>query len=224
MTFDGLRACGVPEHLLDRLPIEFRQGMQRRCGVLGDVQANHPRRWALPLLNWPAAVDQPAQPAPAHAPGVPLEAVHALLHLRVVATSEQALGADVKARFARLGAGVRPLSVQWLRRKFENGNAVDHFGYADGASDPKFAPDGAFFFPNQVHLGEALVGHANAADARPELRADIAPLLQDASYLVVRKLRQNVEAFDVAVAARRSREGQADGPLARWQAADRRRH
>ena len=202
LTFEGLRACGVPEGVLDRLPIEFKQGMQRRAGVLGDVQANHPRRWALPALNWPAAVDDPAWAAPADVPGLPLEAVHALLHVRVIDTSEAVLGKELKARFAELGEGVRPLSVQWLRRKFVDGNTVvDHFGYSDGHSDPVFGPDNAFFFPNQVHLGEALVGHANAADAKPALGSDLGPLLQDASYLVVRKLRQDVEAFDAAVAA-----------------------
>ncbi|WP_077002343.1 Dyp-type peroxidase domain-containing protein [Variovorax sp. KK3] len=202
LSLEGLRACGVPERVLDRLPIEFRQGMQRRAGVLGDVQANHPRRWALPVANWPAAVDHPDLPPPPGAPNVPLEAVHALLHVRVFATSEQKLGDELKVRFARLGTGVRPLSVQWLRRQFDNiNNPVDHFGYSDGHSDPVFAPDNAFFFPNQVHVGEALVGHANAADASPQLGPELAPLLQDASYLVVRKLRQDVAAFDAAVAA-----------------------
>ena len=210
LTFEGLRACGVPEHVLDGLPIEFRQGMQRRAGVLGDLQANHPRRWSLPLLNWPAAVENPAVSALPDAPSVPLEAVHALLHVRVIETSEADLGKELKARFDKLGPGVRPLSVQWLRRNLGQGHAVDHFGYADGASDPRFGPDEAFLFPNQVHLGEALVGHANAADAAPVFGADIAPLLQDASYLVVRKLRQDVEAFDAAVAAAVTKDRSAD--------------
>ena len=201
LTFEGLRACGVPERVLDRLPIEFRHGMQRRAGVLGDVQANHPRRWALPVLNCPAAFD-PAVPAPLDAQGVPLEAVHALLHVRVVDISEAQLAKDLQALFSKIGKGVRPLSIQWLRRNFDaSGSTIDHFGYADGSSDPVFGPDDAFFFPNQVHVGEALVGHANAADALPELGADLAPLLQDASYLVVRKLRQNVEAFNAVVKA-----------------------
>lgn len=206
LTFEGLRACGVPERVLDRLPIEFRQGMQRRAGVLGDVQANHPRRWALPVPNWPAAIDDPTTPVPKDPPGVPLEAVHALLHLRAVAATEAGIGAELKRRFASLGPGVLPLSVQWLRRNFQTRDdgkvdVTDHFGYADGVSDPVFGPEGEFFFPNQVHVGEALLGHANAADPAPELGEDLAPLLQDASYLVVRKLRQDVKAFEQAVAA-----------------------
>ena len=202
LTFDGLRACGVPERLLDRLPIEFRQGMQRRAGLLGDVQANHPRRWALPALNWPDAAQKPSAPAAAGTPTVPLEAVHALLHLRVKGRTEKQIGANLIKRFAKLGAGTRPLSIQWLRRNFNKaGETVDHFGFSEVLSSPGFDPDNALFFPNQVHLGEALVGHPNAADAAPDLGADLTPLLQDASYLVVRKLRQDVVAFNAAVAA-----------------------
>jgi deferrochelatase/peroxidase EfeB len=201
LTFEGLRASGVPERVLDRLPIEFRQGMQRRAGVLGDIQGNHPRRWALPTLNWPAAIVNPAHARPANSPVVPLEAVHALLHVRASVTTEAALAADLKARFDKLAPGVRPLSVQWLRRQFRGSEVVDHFGYADGNSDPVFGPDDAFLYPNQVHLGEALLGHANAADAAPAFGAELAALLQDASYLVVRKMRQDVEAFEAAVKA-----------------------
>lgn len=202
LTFEGLRACGVAERALDKLPIEFRQGMQLRAGVLGDLHANHPRRWALPALNWPAAVDNPAAAAPPGAPAVPLEAVHALLHVRAIDINEGALGANLKVRFTKLGPGVQPLSVQWLRRNFDaQNNVVDHFGYADVHSSPVFEPDNAYFFPNQVHLGEALVGHSNAADAAPALGADLQPLLRDASYLVVRKLRQDVHAFNAAVKA-----------------------
>lgn len=202
LTFEGLRACGLPESTLARLPMEFRHGMQRRAGLLGDVQANHPRRWSLPVLNGPAALADPASPSPADAPTVPLQAVHALLHVRVLDVDAADLGAELLSRFEGLGSGVRPLSVQWLRREVDHeGEVVDHFGYRDGQSDPVFAPDNAFFFPNQVHVGEALVGHPNAADAAPALGSELTPLLQDASYLVVRKLRQNVDAFKSAVAS-----------------------
>ena len=202
LTFEGLRACGVSEQVLAQLPLEFRHGMQRRSGVLGDTGVNHPRRWSLPVLNWPAAIQDATYVAPADAQLVPLESVHALLQLRFIGQSEEQIGEELKTRFAKLNKGVRPLSVQWLRRNFkQSGEVIDHFGYADGLSDPVFGPDNAWLFPNQVHLGEALVGHANAADAKPVLGADLAALLQDSSYLVVRKLRQDVEAFNKAVAS-----------------------
>lgn len=206
LTFEGLRAAGVPETVLDQLPIEFRQGMQQRAGLLGDVHANHPRRWSLPVANWPQAVQDPDAAVAADAPAVPLGAVHALVQVRSAVLDEDAIASVLQQRFGPTeAAGVRVLSVQWLRRQFRVGRdgtpqVVDHFGYADGLSDPTFAPDDAYFFSNQVQLGEALVGHANAADAAPELGDDLQPLLQDASYLVVRKLRQDVEAFEKAVA------------------------
>lgn len=207
LTFEGLRASGVPESVLDQLPIEFRQGMQRRAGLLGDVHANHPRRWSLPVANWPQAVLKPRAATASGAPTVPLDAVHALVHLRSAGPSENEIAAVLKQRFdALLDAGLCALSVQWLRREFRKGDdgkphVVDHFGYADGGSDPTFAPDDAYFFPNQVHLGEALLGHPNAADAEPDLGTELLPLLQNASYLVVRKLRQDVDAFEAVVGA-----------------------
>jgi deferrochelatase/peroxidase EfeB len=201
LTFEGLRACGVSERVLSRLPIEFQQGMQHRAGVLGDLHTNHPRRWVLPTLNWPAAVNNPASETSPNMPAVAIESVHALLHVRVIDMSEQVLGKELKDRFETLGEGVTPLSVQWLRRNFNGGEVADHFGFRDVESDPQFGPDEAYFFPNQVHVGEALVGHANAADALPTLGNDLAPLLQDASYLVVRKLKQDVDAFKAAVEA-----------------------
>ena len=51
-THEGLRALGLGDEPLGRFPMEFRQGMEARCSVLGDLRANHPRRWRLPLRNW----------------------------------------------------------------------------------------------------------------------------------------------------------------------------
>jgi Dyp-type peroxidase family len=201
LSFEGLRACGLSERVLGRLPLEFQQGMQRRAGVLGDQQANHPRRWSLPRRNT-EALRHPRAVTPDDAARVPLEAVHALLHVRFRGVSEETVGGDLATRLAALESrGVRLLSVQWLRRRIENDQVLDHFGYADGLSDPVFGPDRKSRVKNQVHLGEALIGHPNAADAAPALGPDLAPLLRDASFLVVRKLIQDVAAFERAVQA-----------------------
>ena len=208
LTYDGLRACGVGEAVLEQLPIEFRQGMAQRAGLLGDVHGNHPRRWQLPRQNWPQAVNQPDEPDPA-APPVALEAVHALLQVRLSPKDGVDLDADLRPLIGALLTkhlgdlpGVRPLSVQWLKRLFgANRKVVEHFGYTDGQSQPEFGRQDTWFFPNQVHLGEALLGHPNAADATTVLDEDLKPLLLDGSFLVVRKLRQDVIAFERAVSA-----------------------
>ena len=207
LSFAGLRACGVGEWLLDQLPLEFRQGMAQRAGLLGDIHGNHPQRWQLPQLNWPQAVDHPDLASNPATPRVALEAVHAVIQVRLGPVGAQPrdtdlrpqIGALLRALFART-PGVKPLSVQWLRRLFNaTDDVVEHFGYTDGQSQPQFGRSDAWFFPNQVHLGEALLGHPNAAEVPPAFDVELKPLLQDGSFLVVRKLRQDVPAFEQAV-------------------------
>ena len=52
-TFNGLRTLGIPESQLATFPKEFREGMEARAGLLGDVRGNHPNNWTLPDSNWP---------------------------------------------------------------------------------------------------------------------------------------------------------------------------
>ena len=42
ITFQGLKALGVPRESLDSFPLEFRQGMAARAAELGDVGENAP--------------------------------------------------------------------------------------------------------------------------------------------------------------------------------------
>lgn len=52
-TYSGLERLGMPEDELMALPKEFREGMEDRAGLIGDVHDHHPRRWRLPDRNWP---------------------------------------------------------------------------------------------------------------------------------------------------------------------------
>ncbi len=211
-SFEGLRRCGLPDTLLDELPLEFRQGMEQRAGILGDVRGNHPRRWSLPLRNWPQAVQDPDWvAAPDHA-RITMEAVHAVVQVRMGPNAENSgPGADLRPQLAQLMLGLfakcphaRPLSVQWMQRlgtPNSKGETREHFGYLDGQSQPELAPRAdTIFYPNQVHLGETLLGYDNAADRAPDLGV-LRDLLLDGSYLVIRKLRQYPKALEAAVAA-----------------------
>ena len=211
-TAEGLRVCGLDETMLDWLPSEFRQGMDARAGLLGDLRQNHPRRWALPLRNWPQALN-PAWQAPADTAVVATSAVHLLLQLRWVAGPGQARRADGPAALANRARalldhldGVLPLSLQWMARVDAQGNPIDHFGFTDGQSQPVFSKAAAgSTYENHAALGEVLVGHANAADAEHDLpenqHAQRRRLLRDGSFLVLRKLRQNVGLLRRAVDA-----------------------
>ncbi len=78
VTMEGLRRLGVADDELAALPQEFREGMEARAGLLGDLRCNHPRNWTLPERNWPVA----GAAAPRAATRVPLSMVHLVVQLR----------------------------------------------------------------------------------------------------------------------------------------------
>ncbi|MBQ0945576.1 hypothetical protein KAK07_19710 [Ideonella sp. 4Y16] len=222
LTFEGLRACGLSAAQLESWPLEFRQGMAARAGLLGDVRGNHPRRWTLPRRN--GALDPNPDRVDAALPPLPLETVHAIVQFRARPAAGVRAGAiDALSEAIRSlsnFAGVTPLSVQWMARRMgDNGSAVDHFGYTDGQSQPVFDSDPQATAPykSQVHMGEVLVGYANAADRECDLAIrrdpDLSALMCNGSFLAVRKLRQDVAGFRRAVERAASGDSVADALL-----------
>ena len=49
LSFQGLKALGVPQASLDSFPPEFQQGMAARAKVLGDTGESSPEHWEKPL-------------------------------------------------------------------------------------------------------------------------------------------------------------------------------
>jgi len=49
LTYEGLKRLWLPPELLAKFPREFKEGMEERAGVLGDVSENHPRAWQRPF-------------------------------------------------------------------------------------------------------------------------------------------------------------------------------
>lgn len=202
LTVEGLRRLGLSEEELEQFPQEFREGMEARASQLGDVHINHPRRWRLPQPNWP----EPAAPA---SPPIDLRAVHAVLQWRVPARGQAEADAGIHdaahplherlKALASHSPGVRVLAVQPMQR-LDGDYSREHFGFADGKSDPSIEPQPAPGYRNQVHLGELLLGHDNAADRPPPKHRDPRGWLRDGSFLVVRKLRQDVARLDALVA------------------------
>lgn len=215
-TVEGLRTAGLSEEEIQSFPTEFVQGMERRASVLGDLRINHPRRWRLPLDNWAAGTAAADASDTAAGERVQLQFVHAVVQLRRIRVpaaepAEVARESLLKSLQTILGKapGVRPLSLQWLHRLHANGGTgqevVDHFGFQDSASDPVFhGKDAGGVFGNHVHLGEALVGHPNAGDAAAPRWPDASPwtrkLVQDGSFLVVRKLRTDLAVLEEVLA------------------------
>src|SRR5262245_47567857 len=49
VSFQGLKALGVPQASLDSFPEEFRQGMAARAAELGDIGESAPEKWEKPF-------------------------------------------------------------------------------------------------------------------------------------------------------------------------------
>lgn len=244
-TVEGLRQCGLDEDELDWFPEDFRQGMAARAGLLGDLRVNHPRRWRLPPMNWAdgvAATDLPEHDT--RWPRVDLAAVHAVLQVR---TGRGAVGSPTPRQRLHLALGgllagvpgLVPLSLQWMQRLQRDvaghPRSVEHFGFIDGDSQPSFSGGQAGLnYDNRAMLGEVLLGHPNHADptcpytagaARPASEvARRQALFHNGSFLVVRKLRQDLQVLagvlDGATTAGMAPNLALAKMMGRWPAAD----
>jgi len=212
-TVEGLRMAGLSDDEIRKLPEEFVQGMAMRAGILGDVRINHPQRWRLPPQNWADGVDAQDISNAVEVPRVDLAAVHAVVQVRRRATPQSTDEDTPTARAPLMEAlrklvsvhnGVVPLSLQWMHR-LRNANKVleEHFGFTEGNSEPVLTKaEAGKRYSNQIHLGELLCGYPNLADKSDfysGAAVELHPLLKDGSFLAVRKLRQDVEAFDTTV-------------------------
>lgn len=212
-TVEGLRAAGLTDDEIRELPEEFVQGMAMRAGILGDVRINHPQRWRLPVNNWADGIYAEELSDAHEAPRVDLNAVHAIVQVRRRATPESTDEDTPTARAPLMEAlkkltmvheGVIPLSLQWMHRLRNPAKVVEeHFGYTEGNSEPVLTKaEAGRRYSNQIHLGEMLCGYPNIADKTEfysGASARLHPLLKDGSFLAVRKLRQDVEAFETTV-------------------------
>ncbi|HTE84376.1 MAG TPA: Dyp-type peroxidase [Dehalococcoidia bacterium] len=179
-THSGLARLGVSQADLDAFPHEFREGMRRRGGLLGDVDESAPEKWIPPLRD---------------------HEIHGIL--LVAADHAADCDAEVRRQRKRLKSyGLKPHYTQQGKVREGDQKGHEHFGFKDGISQPGIrgvtAPNNPQD-PNQgdpgqdlIQPGEFVVGyptqHTPAAVPSPAWAAD-------GSYLVFRRLRQDVQAF-----------------------------
>jgi Dyp-type peroxidase family len=191
LTYQGLRTVGVPASLLSTFPKEFQEGMAQRAGLLGDVGSNHPNTWELLPRNWPT--DEPSD-------HIELSSVDAVLTLQAFGPSanndhewskSHPLYASVLALSDHHSKhGVHILHVQPLRRF-----AKSHFGLVDGISQPSPRRSPADSDHDSVALGELLLGYPNERNEMSSLPPDLA---HNSTFLAIRKMAQDVNAFEEA--------------------------
>lgn len=212
LTADGLRRLGLEKVALDWFPKEFREGMEMRSGLVGDMRENHPRRWTLPQRNWPALPADSDAFAKARPP-IEANEIDIVLQIRTHDTDPQMLADEIN-RLAELAApGVILQGYETMCARYDpDGLLMDYFGFHDGVSQP--TPEVAG--PDQVSLGEILLGYGNDRDDsapadfsgpgennrrdwREPYRTTARKLQRNGTFLVIRKLEQRVAAFDALI-------------------------
>jgi Dyp-type peroxidase family len=187
-TFEGLQALGVSERSLDSFPEAFRIGPRGRAGEVGDVGPHAPERWEGGL-------------------GGP--DVHAMGWIR----TDSADGREKASRIIReemeTCGGVQIRFVQDTKAlAHENGigSEGEHFGFADpisqppieGADAPAYAGDGVLEADGtwrSLKPGEFLLGYEDEAYPEGTQAPEPFELRLNGTYMVFRKLYQDVAAF-----------------------------
>ncbi len=205
--YNGLKALGLNQVELDSLPNEFREGMEARAGSIGDVGSNHPGQWALPARNWPEENGSGSRAA--------LSSVDVVVIFQTKRTDVDTVGTLelLKVEVDDLVKnGAQVLHVQPLRRydsRWQNGLYREHFGYLDGLSQPTqvealdlggLSETTNLRYDNTISAGEVFVGLSNDHGDTPQA-ASQSDLLKHGSFLVVRKLAQDVDGFENFVQA-----------------------
>jgi Dyp-type peroxidase family len=177
-SFRGLAALGLPDSTLAGFPEEFRQGMAARAARLGDTGASAPGGWEGDLGG---------------------RDVHMLV--MISAGDRDALAAHDR----RLRAGLRGLSVVHEEVGAALPGGVEHFGYADGFAQPAIEGSGVEALAGggapvagggwrPIRAGEFILGYPDEEGVLPPSPPP-SELATNGSFLVFRKLRQDVAAF-----------------------------
>jgi len=173
LSFQGLKAIGVPQESLDSFPPEFQQGMVARATLLGDVDESAPDHWEKPFGT-------------------------ADVHIAISALAPDA--ARLEAVFARareLFQNQSGVSVIWRLDCQVLPSEREAFGFRDGISQPAIEGSGIpGTNPKEQPLkaDEFILGYQDeTGDVPPMPQPEV--LGRNGTYVVFRKLHQRVAAF-----------------------------
>ena len=197
LTYAGFAALGMPDELLDRFPAWFRRPAGTRAGLLGDTGASAPESWEGPLGTGTAhlLVTSYGQ----------TPAAIAQLRERLSTEVDRSTGGVVEVHCDQ---------AQQLPKMRE------HFGYSDGLSQPWIEPmsdgsgggsqprrgggalqrDGSW---RPLKAGEFLLGHLD--EDGQVVAAPTPELVRNGTYVVWRKLAQDVARFRATLKAEAER-------------------
>ena len=173
VSYQGLKALGVPQDTLDSFPLPFQQGMAARAAELGDVGESAPENWEKPF----GTTD---------------------VHVGLSALSPDAAGLErVLAPARQAIEELSGVTALWSLDCYALPTETEAFGFRDGISHPAIEGSGIpGSNPQEQPLkpGEFLLGYENerhevSSMPRPEV------LGKNGTYVVFRKLHQRVAAF-----------------------------
>lgn len=185
ITYQGMRALGTPDTMLETFPTEFVEGMAKRALKLGDFGDSAPANWSTPF-------DRPD---------------HVHLITSIYAQDYRVLDkiqSQVAKAFTVLGVrdGRARNDANVLGATFKNDGSPDNrvfFGHADSISQPRFKIEG---FPDKVStqprspLGTVLLGYDTPLEGVRFRVPMSAELGKDGSFDAFRILAQDVQAFE----------------------------
>lgn len=174
LSFQGLKALGVPESSLASFPLPFQQGMAARAEQLRDVGSNAPEHW-----------DDTFQPGTCH------------VALTIYARDEAALAVATGKAMAELdrASGVTLVGQHPFGA---DADAKNPFGFRDSISQPLVAGSGVEALPGQeraIAAGEFILGE-NSETGQPVAMPEPPELGRNGSFVVLRKYQSRVGAFN----------------------------
>jgi Dyp-type peroxidase family len=173
LTFQGLKALGVPQSCLDSFVPEFQQGMAARAKALGDIGESSPENWEEPL-------------------GTPD------VHVVVTALAPDAQGLERVLERGRNAYEQLPgIKAIWHQDCHVLPTEKEPFGFKDGISHPAVEGSG---IPGSnpaeppFKAGEFVLGYRDETGGFPAMpKPEV--LGRNGTYAVFRKLNQRVAAF-----------------------------
>ena len=173
LTFQGLRALGVPQDSLDSFTPEFQQGMAARASELRDTGESSPENWEKPLGT---------------------SDVHVVL--AAVAADGQRLE-EVLDRARQSYEKLPGIELVWRQDCYALPNEKEPFGFKDGISQPAIEGSGmpgSISHEQPFKAGEFVLGYRDETGGFPPMPQP-SVLGRNGTYAVVRKLHQRVAAF-----------------------------
>ncbi len=212
----GLYALGLPTRTLRGMPAEFIDGMAKRSHILGDVGPSGPANWD---SIWQAANEDPPRRAHIwismngrpHGSSGRFEALEQRTQwlLDLIEATE---GVTLLSGHGPDSANYQEASVLYESHG-DRGlmpSAKEHFGFADGISDPVFYRQFTLeteerrvvgrgkLMPDQewapLATGEFVLGHADESQEIPPAGPP-AEFTRNGTFMVYRKLHENVKSF-----------------------------